>query len=117
MVGANLQGPLTGGDFSQWADRLRTAQQLVDDPVLRQQLGDALGRAQELRRDYTNHANPPKWGDVNDNVLTPLNKVRNELAKELARQTQPDALQPVDRDPVPEKYAASVQHYYEALGN
>jgi hypothetical protein len=108
---------LTGTDFSQWAERLRTAQGLVDDPNLRQQLNNALGRAQDLRRDYLNHANAPKWGDVNDNVLTPLTKVRAELGKELARRTQPDSLQPVDRDPVPEKYADSVQHYYEALGN
>jgi hypothetical protein len=91
-------------------------EQLIDDPNLRQQVANARAQADDLRRAFNRTSNPPQWGDVNSNVLTPLNQVRIELAKELARRLQPDSLQPADRDPVPPKFAGSVSSYFEALG-
>ena len=115
--GNNTTGPITGANFAEWADRLRTVEELVDSPQLRQQLANARGRAEDLRRDYQRHSQLPQWGDVADNILAPLNAVRVQLRQELARHDEPASLQPVDRDPVPEKYADSVRNYYEALGN
>jgi hypothetical protein len=91
-------------------------EQLVDDPNLRQQLTNVRANADDLRRAYTQRGTSPQWGDVQSSVLAPLTAVRAELARQLARRTQPDALQPADRDPVPEKYADAVRSYYEALG-
>ena len=115
--GPNQVGPLTGDNFAEWADRLRTVEALVDDPQLRQQLANARARAEDMRRDFTRHSQPPQWGDVESSVLAPLAAVRVQLHQELTRREQPASLQPVDRDPVPEKYADSVRSYYEALGN
>ena len=115
--GNTTTGPITGANFAEWADRLRTVEELVDSPQLRQQLANARGRAEDLRRDYQRHSQLPQWGDVADNILAPLNAVRLQLRQELARHDEPASLQPVDRDPVPEKYADSVRNYYEALGN
>jgi hypothetical protein len=114
---ADLQGPITGGNFTAWADRLRTVENLVDDPQLRQQIANARTQAEDMRREFTLHSNPPQWDMVLNNVVTPLNKASSELHQELARREAPDALQPVDQDPVPEQYADSVKKYYESLGN
>jgi hypothetical protein len=46
-----------------------------------------------------------------------LSKVSTAIRQQLAHVDQPDSLQPVDQDPVPEKFADSVKKYYEALGN
>lgn len=54
---------------------------------------------------------------MTDNIISPLSKVSNALRQQLSREEQPDSLQPVDQDPVPDKYADSVKRYYEALGN
>ena len=43
--------------------------------------------------------------------------VRNRKNGSLNRREEPDALHPIDRDPVPERYAESVRKYYEALGS
>ncbi len=109
-------GPLTGENYVQWTDRLRTVEQLIDDPALRQQVADARARADALRRSFNNTSTPPQWAEVQKTVLTPLNMVRTEIAKELARRNQPDTLQAADRDPVPAKYADAVSSYFEALG-
>lgn len=109
-------GPITGDNFAEWADRLRTVEQLVDDPNLRQDLANARARAEDLRRNFTTRGTAPQWGDVQSSVMAPLNTVRAELRKEIDRRTQPDSLLPADRDPVPERYADSVRSYYEALG-
>ena len=43
-------------------------------------------------------------------------EVRNRVAEELARRDSKDSLAPIDRDPVPSRYAESVRRYYENLG-
>jgi predicted Zn-dependent protease len=114
---ANARGPITGADYADWANRLRTVQNLIDDPQLRQQVANALAQADDLRRNYTRHSQLPQWNLVMDNVMSPLAKVSTALKQQLAHIDQPDSLQPVDQDPVPEKYADAVKKYYEALGN
>ena len=108
-------GPLTGDNFADWADRLRTIESLMDDPELRQQLGEARGQAEELRRGWQRQGSEPQWDLVDSGIVGPLEDARAWLQQELARQEDPETLQPIDRDPVPEKYADSVRKYYEAL--
>ncbi len=113
--GVTSAGPLTGQNFADWADRLRTIESLMDDPELRQQLGQARGRAEELRRDWQRQGSEPQWDLVDSGIVNPLEEARAWLQQELARQEDPETLQPIDRDPVPDKFADSVRKYYETL--
>ncbi len=113
----NATGPITGANFADWANRLRIVQNLLDDPQQRQQVANALSQAEDLRRNYLRHSMLPQWNVEMSNVVTPLTQVTTALHQQLLRAEQPDSLQPVDQDPVPEKFANSVKSYYEALGN
>jgi hypothetical protein len=109
------EGPITGGDFRTWADQLRDVQEMIDAPDLRNQLAQVLDRARALRAQYVRHSEGPKWDFVQNNVLNPLIEVRQRVTEELARR---DASQvaPLDRDPVPGRYAELVSRYYQSLG-
>jgi hypothetical protein len=111
------RGPLTGRGFGEWAERLRTVEELMESPELRDQLAGARGRAEEFRRASQQDGKAPQWDLVEMGVVAPLQEARAWLRQELNRREQPDALHPIDRDPVPERYAESVRKYYEALGS
>lgn len=113
---AKAELPLTGEGFVEWADRLRTVESLLDSPEARERLGSARAQAEELRREYRRNGESPEWEKVEAGVVTPLNAVRNWLREEIARREDPATLQPLDRDPVPERFAEAVQKYYESLG-
>jgi hypothetical protein len=49
-------------------------------------------------------------------IVKPLVEVRNRVAEELARRDNKDSLAPIDRDPVPHRFAEPVRRYYEELG-
>ena len=42
--------------------------------------------------------------------------MRGRVAEELARRDSRESLAPIDRDPVPNRFAESVRRYYEELG-
>ncbi|MCF3648794.1 hypothetical protein [Synoicihabitans lomoniglobus] len=109
-------GPITGRDFGDWADRLRTVESLLESEDLRQRLAEARGEAEDLRREWKRNGAAPQWDLVDTGVVSPLNEVRRWLDQEIARREDPTSLQPIDRDPVPDKYAEAVRQYYEALG-
>ena len=48
--------------------------------------------------------------------MKPLTEVRDRIAEELARRESRQALVPIDRDPVPNRYSDLVRRYYEQLG-
>ncbi|MEM9158029.1 MAG: hypothetical protein AAGB46_03190, partial [Verrucomicrobiota bacterium] len=100
-TGNNRMGPITGGDFVEWVERLRTIEELLEEPAARERLSQARERAEELRREYKRHGSLPQWGSIEGEIATPLNQVRSWLTQELSRIENPDTLQPVDRDPVP----------------
>ena len=108
--------PLTGEDFARWNERLRDVEELVDTPELRNALAEARERARLLRRDFRQDAKKPDWTVVELQILKPLVEVRSRLAEELARREAKDLLTPIDRDPVPNRFAESVRRYYEELG-
>ena len=110
------EGPLTGGDFGPWANRLRDVEDLIDSPDLRDALATARERARLLRRDYAQSQKKPDWTVVRLEVVKPLVDVRDRLADELARRESKESLAPIDHDPVPNRYAESVRRYYEELG-
>ena len=47
----------------------------------------------------------------------PINELRDRIAEEVRRRESPDALVPIDRDPVPPQFAEGVRRYYERLGS
>jgi len=50
-------------------------------------------------------------------VLDPLSQLRDRVNDELAQLETDDKKVPVDRDPVPRRYAEQVREYYERLGS
>jgi hypothetical protein len=109
------EGPITGTDFRSWADQLRDVEEMVDAPDLRNNLAQILDRARALRAQYVRHAQGPQWSLLENQVLNPLVEVRQRVAEELARRDA-STVAPLDRDPVPGRYAELVSRYYQSLG-
>lgn len=108
-------GLWTGADFRRWDDRLRDVEDLLENPELRNEVAQARERARQLRREALESKKPDR-AVVNLQILKPLVEVRSRVAEELARRDSKDSLTPIDRDPVPNRYAESVRRYYEELG-
>ena len=109
-------GPLTGDRYVEWSDRLRKVEEMVDDHNLRAEVARVREIAKGVRAEYKQHATQPDWDMVKMKIGTPLAELRNRLTEELARRESKENLVPIDRDPVPTKYAERVRRYYEDLG-
>ena len=109
-------GPFIGGNFAPWNERLRDVEQLLDSPDLRNAVATARERARLLRSDIVNDRKKPDWAVVKLQILQPLVEVRARVAEELSRRDSKESLAPIDRDPVPARFAESVRRYYEELG-
>ena len=109
-------GPLTGDNFTEWSDRLRNVEEMVDSPALRTEVARIRETAQGVRAEFKRHSVKPNWDLVNTKISAPLVELRNRLTEELARRESKESLVPIDRDPVPTKYAERVRRYYEELG-
>jgi hypothetical protein len=107
---------LIGGDFRQWNDRMRNVEELLESPDLRNAVATARERARLMRRDMQTDRKKPDWAVVQLQILKPLVEVRARVAEELSRRDSKESLAPIDRDPVPTRFAESVRRYYEELG-
>jgi hypothetical protein len=114
--GGEEAGPLTGEDFAGWADRLRNVEEMVDNPGIRTEVARVREIAKGVRAEFKRHSVTPNWELVQTKISTPLAELRNRLTEELARRESRENLVPIDRDPVPPKYAEKVRRYYEELG-
>jgi hypothetical protein len=110
-------GPLTGERFRDWSDRLRDVEEMVADPELRAEAARIRERARALRADLKRHAGDPNWELVQTQVAGPLVELRDRVAAEVLRRTAKQAIVPLDRDPVPPKYAEKTRLYYQRLGS
>ena len=108
--------PIGGEDFVEWADRLRDVEEMLDDPELSSEVARIRDRARGMRIEMQRHSKEPNWDLVRMQVLEPLNELRDRVAEELLQRIAKDAVVPIDRDPVPPKYAEQVRKYYERLG-
>jgi DNA repair exonuclease SbcCD ATPase subunit len=115
--GGGAGGPMYGGEFREWSERLGQVEELMDQPDLRTQAGRIRDRARALRAEFKRHANEPQWDLVRNQVYGPLTELRNRVAEELARVQSTESLVPIDRDPVPNKFSDLVRRYYEKLGD
>ena len=115
MEGENA-GPLTGVNFAEWADRLRNVEEMLDDPALRADAARIREAARGIRSEFKKAGKMPKRDLVNSQISVPLLELRQRVEEELARKDSKENLVPIDRDPVPSKYAERVRRYYEELG-
>lgn len=109
-------GPLTGRDFLQWSDRLRDVEEMLSEQELREEVAMVRDRARAIREEFTRHGAEPQWDTVEMQITKPLTEVRSRIEEELAKLASKKALVPIDRDPVPGRYAELVREYYENLG-
>ncbi|MBN2182876.1 MAG: hypothetical protein JW715_13275, partial [Sedimentisphaerales bacterium] len=109
-------GPLTGRDFLQWSDRLRDVEEMLSEQELREEIATVRDRARTIRSEFTRHGKEPQWDTVKMEIIKPLAEVRERVEEELAKIASKKALVPIDRDPVPSRYADIVRSYYENLG-
>ncbi len=109
-------GPLTGEKFVEWSDRLRNVEEMLDEPALRTETARIREVAKGVRAEFKRHSVQPNWDMVQTRIGQPLAELRNRLTEELARRESKENLVPIDRDPVPTKYAERVRRYYEELG-
>ena len=109
-------GPLTGERFVEWSDRLRNVEERLDNPAMRTEAARIREIAKGVRVEFKRHSVQPNWDMVHTTIGQPLAELRNRLTEELARRESKENLVPIDRDPVPTKYAERVRRYYEELG-
>jgi len=109
-------GPLTSEEFTVWSDRLRDVEEMVDLPDVRTEVARVRERARAVRQESKQKREKPDWAVVKLQIAKPLAEVRNRIGEELARRQSQEALVPIDRDPVPNKFSDLVRKYYEKLG-
>ncbi len=114
---ANPGGPITGGDYLEWSERMRDVEDLLDDPELRAEVARIRDRVRAERLEFRRHSRMPDPEKLRELVAEPLAELRDRVAEELLRLERPDALVPIDREPVPPEYADGVRRYYERLGS
>jgi len=112
--GAN---PITGQEYLHWAMRLSNLEEALQSPELRADLARVREQARQLRADFKRHSREPEWRLIESGVANPLTEIHRRVADELAKLDSHDPLAPIDRDPVPARYAELVRQYYEQLGS
>jgi hypothetical protein len=109
------EGPITGGNYRGFAERLRDLQDLLDDGRLRNQAAGVGDRARALRADWNERGRRPSAALLEDQVLRPLAELRLRVGEQLDRLQRNDKLVPLDRDPIPSRYTDLVRRYWKSL--
>ena len=111
------EGPITGRDYEDWADRLRNVENMVEADDVRNELAKVLDDARAMRIDFRKNNLPPQADTIDQRITMPLLEIRDRLSEELAKLDKDNPLAPIDRDPVPREYRELVRRYYEELGS
>jgi hypothetical protein len=115
--GLGENGPITGGNYAEWADRMRDVEQAIDSQDVRNQLATVRERVGAYRTGFRQSGRLPPPGELQNKALAPLSLARDWIGQELSRAQNDRSLVPLDRDPVPDKYSDLVRKYYEKLGS
>ena len=107
---------MTGTGFQEWTDQIRNIEEIVDDPKLRAELTKIREAARSMRVEFKRHSKNPEWDLVRTKIVEPLHEIQQQVREEIAKKQSPDSLVPIDRDPVPDRYADLVRRYYERIG-
>src|SRR5262249_47755693 len=110
-------GPITGEGFREWSDRMRDVEELLENPDMRAEAARIRDRVRGEREEFKRHSKLPDATKLQQLVAEPLRELRDRVAEEVRRRESPDALVPIDRDPVPPRFAEGVRRYYERLGS
>ena len=114
---APQQGPITGDDYGNWADRLSNIEEMVDQEDIRNGLAKVLDDARAMRIDFQRNNDAPQAGSINQRITNPLVELRQRLSEEIAKLNKENPIAPIDRDPVPSEFRDLVRRYYEELGS
>lgn len=114
---AEPEGPITGRDYEEWADRLRNVENIVEADDLRNELAKVIDDARAMRIEFRRNNEPPQANTIDQRITLPLVEIRDRLVEELAKLDKDNPLAPIDRDPVPREYRDLVRRYYEELGS
>lgn len=109
--------PIRGEGYREWNDRMRATEELLEDPQLRAEAALIRDRARVTREEFKRHSKEPDWNQLQNLVSKPLNELRKRVAEEIRRRESPNALVPIDRDPVPPEFTEPLRRYYERLGS
>ncbi len=110
-------GPITGEGFRRWSDRMRDVEELIPDTGMRAEAARIRDRVRGAREEFKRHSKPPDPTQLKAMVAEPIRELRDRVAQEVRRRESPDALVPIDRDPVPPQFTEGVRRYYERLGS
>jgi hypothetical protein len=111
-----VANPLTGADFRQWSDDLRNVEEMLTEQELRDEAARVRDRARDLRADSRRHGREPQRDLVRSQIIEPLTELRQQVEKKLAQLQSEETMAPIDRDPVPDRFADLVRTYFENLG-
>jgi len=115
--GSVQAAPITGGDYAQWSDRLREAEELIRDPNWKAEAARIREAARDFRVEYLRHSKEPQWDLVKKLVSEPLKDLQKKVKEELLRKSaKQNEIVPLDRDPVPERFQSKLDRYFEELG-
>jgi hypothetical protein len=89
---------------------------LLTERELRDEAAMIRDRARSVRAEFVRHGKEPQWDLVRQQIINPLTELRKNLSDKLAQLQSNEALVPIDRDPVPGRFAELVRKYYENLG-
>ncbi len=113
----------SAGGFTEWVERLRDVETMIDQPALRQKLAEVRESARRIRSEIRNKGEGKAQESVVprqqllSTVILPLAEVQKLLTEALVRADSKEAIAPVDRDPVPGRYTELVNKYYERIGS
>lgn len=110
------RGPLTGEDFRQWSDGLRDVEEMLTEQELRDEAARIQDRARAIRAEFKRHGTEPQWDLVRTQIMDPLTELRQRVDEKLAQLQSDETMAPIDRDPVPDRFADLVRAYFESLG-
>ncbi|MDZ4783242.1 MAG: hypothetical protein SGJ19_23595 [Planctomycetia bacterium] len=110
-------GPITGEGYRDWADGMREVEELIEDPDLRAEAARIRDRVRGEREEYKRHSQEPDPKKLQELIAEPLMELRVRIREEIRKRESPDALAPIDRDPVPPQFSEGVRRYYERLGS
>ncbi len=83
-------GPITGEGFREWSDRMRSVEELLDNPELRAEAPRRMrDRVQGARAEFERHSKVPDWNQLQDLVFEPMNELRDRIAEEVPAANRP----------------------------
>jgi len=110
------RGPFTDETYRDWSDRLRDVGDMLPQRDLREELARVWDDARTIRAESKRHGKEPQWDLVQAQVIKPLTELRERVSERLAQLESNEAIVPIDRDPVPDRFTELVKTYFENLG-